>query len=123
MLEVELSTVGKIWRGSVCGRVCRYECCSNAVPSLKSKMIWKHHKCSSLSLSLPLESNKTVHYITSSPLSTYCVMYMLYILILLFCHQRLFELFLHGVLKVTVRRLYPDHKEKRLYLQLANSRK
>jgi len=30
MLELEVSVVEQMCRGSVCGRVCREECCSNA---------------------------------------------------------------------------------------------
>ena len=42
-------------------------------------MIWKDHNCSLPSFPLTLESNKTIPYITSGPLSTYCVQYILYI--------------------------------------------
>jgi hypothetical protein len=70
---------------------------------------------------LPSKVTKSVPYIMSSPLNTYCVQYTFYVLTLWFCHQQLCELPVQGVLKVTVRRLYSDHRETQNYLQLASS--
>ena len=47
----------------------------------------------------------------------------IYIWSLWFCHQNLCVLSVHGLLKATLQRLYSDHMETQLYLQLGASRK
>ena len=76
---------GVCWKGKQMYSWSTYECVyrkerfSNGELSLKSKINLHHHNCSPSSFHLTLKRNKTVHYITPSPLSTYCILYIFHI--------------------------------------------
>jgi len=75
-----------------------------------------------ISISLKSSKQSSLHHLRST-VYILCTVYKFYLSSLWFCHQQLFELPVQGILKVTVRRLYSDHRETQLYLHLANSRK
>ena len=111
VMEVEVSTLDQMWRGSVCGRVCREECCNNVELFFESQNQFKTSQLfASIIPSFPKKYQKVAHYITSVPLSTNCVQNIFFSFEAWFCRQQFCECPVQGVLKVTVQRLYRDQR-------------